>query len=171
KNLEDTINKAMERLPDMVDAVVSMVGRVDGLIGALAEQDLSGKASKTLTYAESVMRSLERAVNRIDQNDLGGKTSATLAQLNTAAGKLNTVLDELSGGGGLITSARKATETIRDVGSAGFDTQRELDSTLQTISEAADAVRTLVESLEREPDMLIKGKSHGKARNESTMGH
>jgi len=166
KNLEDTINKAMDRLPDMVDAVVTMVGRVDGLIGALADQDLSGKASKTLTYADSVMRSLERAVTRIDQNDLGGKTAATLAELNTAAVKLNTVLDELSGNRGLITSARHATETIRDVGRAGFDTQRELESTLKSISEAADAVRTLIESLEREPDMLFKGKSNRKARDE-----
>lgn len=167
KNLEDTINKAMDRLPEMVDAVVLMVSRVDGLIAALAEQDLSGKASKALTYAEVVMRRLERTVARIDESDLGPKSAATLAELNVAATKLNTVLDELSGSSGLITSARRATETIRDVGHAGFDLQGQLDSTLQTITEAADAVRTLVESLEREPDMLLKGKSSRKGRDES----
>ena len=39
KNLEDTVMKAMDRLPDMVDAVVLIMKRIDGLFATLEEQD------------------------------------------------------------------------------------------------------------------------------------
>jgi len=39
KNLEDAITKAMDRLPDMVDAVVMIMARVDRLAAKLEEQD------------------------------------------------------------------------------------------------------------------------------------
>ena len=55
KNLEDTITKAMDRLPEMVDAVVMIMGRVDRLLAVLEKEDVSGKAAATLGHADEVM--------------------------------------------------------------------------------------------------------------------
>ena len=73
--------------------------------------------------------------------------------------KMNLVLDELSGKKGLLASAKHATEAFGEVGRAGQGTQKELETTLRDVSEAAEAIRALVNAVERDPDMLLKGKA------------
>jgi paraquat-inducible protein B len=159
KNLEDTITRAMDRLPDMVDAVVMIMKRIDGLFATLERQDVSGKAVATLGHADDVMSTLQRTLGRVDRQDLGSKAAVTLTELNVAVDKLNRVLDGLSDNKGLLASAQRATDAFGDVGRAGQSTQRELETTLRDVGEAAEAIRALVNALERDPDMLLKGKA------------
>lgn len=162
KNLEDTITKAMDRLPDMVDAVVMIMGRVDRLLATLETQDVSGKAAEALGHADAVMATLQSTVARIDKHDLGGKAASTITDLNVALNKMNSVLDRLGGQKGLLASAQHATDAFGEVGRAGQGTQRDLEATLRDVSEAAESIRSLVDSIERDPDMLLKGKTKGK---------
>jgi len=48
----------MDRLPDMVDAVVLIMRRIDGLFATLEAQDVSGKAVATLGHTDDVMKTL-----------------------------------------------------------------------------------------------------------------
>ena len=59
KNLEDTITKAMERLPEMVDAVVVIMSRVDRMLATLEKEDVTGKAAATLGHADQVMITMQ----------------------------------------------------------------------------------------------------------------
>jgi phospholipid/cholesterol/gamma-HCH transport system substrate-binding protein len=163
KNLEDTITKAMDRLPEMVDAVVMIMARIDGLFATLEKQDVSGKAVATLGHADDVMKTLQIALGRIDKQDLGGKAASTFTDLDLAVSKLNLVLDELGGQKGLLASAQHATDAFGEVGRAGRGTQKDLETTLRDVGEAAQSIRALVDSLDRDPDMLLKGKSKRKA--------
>ena len=162
KNLEDTITKAMERLPDMVDAVVLIMNRIDRLFATLESQDVSGKAVATLGHADSVMATVQSTMGRIDKQDLGAKSAGVLADLNVAITKLNKVLDGLGGQKGLIASARRATDQLGEVGRAGHGTQKDLDTTLRDVGDAAESIRALVNAIQRDPDMLLKGKTKGK---------
>jgi paraquat-inducible protein B len=163
KNLEDTITKAMDRLPEMVDAVVMIMGRVDRLLATLEKEDVSGKAAATLGHADEVMTSLQTTIARIDKNDLGGKAAATITELNVAVNNMNKVLARLDGKDGLLASAQHATDAFGEMGRAGSGTQRDLEATLRDVSEAAEAIRSLVDSIDRDPDMLLKGKAKRKA--------
>jgi paraquat-inducible protein B len=163
KNLEDTITKAMDRLPEMVDAVVMIMGRVDRLLATLEKEDVSGKAAAALGHADAVMTSLQTTIARIDRNDLGGKAAATITELNVAVTNMNKVLARLDGKDGLLASAQHATDAFGEMGRAGTGTQKDLEATLRDVSEAAEAIRALVESVERDPDMLLKGKAKRKA--------
>ncbi len=162
KTLEDTITRAMDRLPEMVDAVVMIMGRIDGLFATLERQDVSGKAVATLANADAVMATLQGTLGRIDKHDLGGKAATTLTDLNIAMSKMNGVLDELSGKNGLLASAQHATDAFGEVGRAGQGTPKELESTLRDVSEAAEAIRAFVNAVERDPDMLLKGKARAR---------
>lgn len=164
KNLEDTISKAMERLPEMVDAVVAIMGRVDRLLATLEKEDFSGKAASTLGHADEVMITVKNALVRIDKQDLGAKAAGTIQELDAAAKKMNGVLERLDGDKGLVASATRATDAFGEVGRAGHGTQRDLEATLRDVSEAAEAIRSLVDALERDPDMLLKGKSKSKGK-------
>jgi paraquat-inducible protein B len=162
KNLEDTITKAMDRLPEMVDATVLIMRRIDGLFATLEAQDVSGKAVATLGHADTMMSTLQSTLERIDKNDLGGKTATTLTDLNVAINKMNKILDGIGGQKGLLASAQHATDAFGEVGRAGRGTQKDLDATLRDVSEAAESIRALVDAIERDPDMLLKGKTKGK---------
>jgi phospholipid/cholesterol/gamma-HCH transport system substrate-binding protein len=165
KNLEDTISQAMERLPEMVDAVVMIMRRIDGLFETLERQDVSGKAVESLSQANAVMATLQGTLTRLDRRDLGAKVADTLADVNVTLTKMNGVLDEVNGKGGLIASAQQATEALGEVGRTGQGTQKELETTLRAVGDAAEAIRALVNELERDPDMLLKGKAErGKAQ-------
>ncbi len=159
KNLEDTITKAMERLPEMVDAVVMIMGRVDRLLATLERDDVSGKVGKALSRADEVMTTMQRTLSRIDAQNLGEKAARTIAELHAAVTKMNKVIDRLDGDKGLLASAQKATDAFGEMGRAGRGTQRDLEATLVEVSDAAEAIRSLAEALERDPDMLLKGKS------------
>jgi phospholipid/cholesterol/gamma-HCH transport system substrate-binding protein len=162
KNLEDAITKAMERLPEMVDAVVMIMRRIDGLFAVLEKQDVSGKAVATLGHADVVMATLQSTLGRIDKQDLGGRAAATLTELNVAVNKMNGILDNLGGQKGLLVSAQRATDAFGEMGRAGHNTQKDLEGTLRDVSEAAEAIRALVTEIERDPDMLLKGKAKRK---------
>ena len=163
KNLEDTITKAMDRLPEMVDAVVMIMGRVDRMLAILEKEDVAGKAAATLGHADQVMTTMQTTLARIDKANLGDKAAGTITDLQVAVNKMNKVLDRLDGDAGLLASAQHATEAFGEMGRAGRGTQRDLEGTLRDVSEAAESIRSLVEALERDPDMLLKGKSKGKA--------
>jgi paraquat-inducible protein B len=163
KNLEDTITKAMDRLPEMVDAVVMIMARVDRLLATLEKENFSGKATSTLSKADQVMGTLQTTLTRIDKQDLGGKAAGTITDLNVAVNKMNKVLDRLDGEKGLLASVKGASDAFGEMGRNGRGTQRDLEATLRDVSEAAEAIRTLAESLDRDPDMLIKGKTKVKA--------
>lgn len=141
KNLEETVTKALERLPEIVDGVVVIMNRVDRQLATLERGDVSGHAVETLRKADQVMGTLQAALSRIDKQDLGGKAAGVVTQLDTTVSKLNKALDAFDARG----------------------TQRDLDTTLRDVSDAADAIRILAESLDRDPDMLLKGKSKGKS--------
>ncbi|HSO31327.1 MAG TPA: MlaD family protein [Labilithrix sp.] len=163
KNLEDTITKAMDRLPEMVDAVVMIMGKIDRQLAVLEKEDFAGKVASTFGHADQVMTTVQATVARIDHANIGAKAAGTLTELQGAVNKLNAVLERLDGEKGLVASATHATEAFGEMGRNGRGTQRDLEATLRDVSEAAEAIRSLTEALERDPDMLLKGKGKTKA--------
>ncbi len=164
KNLEDTLTKAMDRLPDLVDAVVAITGRVDRMVAQLERDDVTGKAAATLTHADEVLTSLNASVKKLDRENLPEKAGRTIEDLHVAIGKMNKVLDRIDGDKGLLTSVIRASDAFGDVGKSAGVTTRELEQTLKEIREAAEAIRLLAESLEKDPDQLLKGRAKAKSR-------
>ncbi len=162
KNLEETLSRALERLPEIGDAVTVILARVDSLLVKLEEGDVSGHATSTLSKADHVMTTLQAALTRIDQQDLGAKAAATITSLDGAVGKMNKAIDRLDGDHGLFASAKGVTDALGEVARNGRGTQRDLEATLRDVSDAAEAIRMIAESLDRDPDLLIKGKTKAK---------
>jgi paraquat-inducible protein B len=163
KNLEETVTKALERLPEIGDAVVLIMNRVDRQLATLEGGNFSAHAASTLSKTDQVMTTLQAALTRIDKQDLGGKAAVAIADVDVAMSKMNKALDRLDGEKGLLASVKGTSEAFGEIARNGRGTQRDLDATLRDVSEAAEAIRTLAESLDRDPDMLLKGKTKVKA--------
>jgi paraquat-inducible protein B len=162
KNLEDTITKAMEKLPELVDAVVTITNRVDRMVAQLEKDDVTGKASQTLVHADQVLLGLSATISHFDRAGLPEKTAATLDDVGKAIAKMNKVLDRVDGDDGLVASVRRASDAFGAFGKGANSSTRELDQTLREVREAAESIRLLADTLERDPDMFLKGRAKTK---------
>lgn len=167
KNLEDTVSKAMESLPDLVASVVGIMSRVDRMIAQLEKDDVTGKAVATLTHADGVLTGLNHTIGTIDQAGLPGKTAATLDDVGRAVAKMDALLAKVDGPNGLLASVQHTTDSLGSLGKGAGSTTRELDATLREVREAAEGIRVLADALERDPDMLLKGRGKAKKSSDS----
>ncbi len=164
KNLEDTITKAMERLPELVDATVTIMSRVDRLVAILEREGVTEKAAEAMVHADEVLTTLDKTLKKIDRQNIPEKTSKTIEDLQGAIAKMNKVLDRIDGEAGLLATAQRSIASFGEVGRNANGATRDLDDTLKEVRDAAEAIRLLADSLERDPDMLLKGRAKGKSR-------
>lgn len=162
KNLEDTITKAMEKLPELVDAIVATSTRVERMVAQLEKDDVTGQAAAAIKHADQVLANLNGTITHLDQANIPGKTAETMDDVHKAVNKLNAVLDKVDGDNGLIASFTKTSDAFGSLGRGASGTNRELESTLREVREAAESIRVLTDALERDPDMFLKGRAKAK---------
>lgn len=159
KSLEDSLTRAADSLPLMAGQISSSLKRIDLMLEDLQKDNLAGKTVVTLENVNGAVTDIRDTLKRIDQAKIPEKAAGTLAKVDAAATRLDAVLRRVDGDNGLVASATRATDAFGDVGRSAHGTTRELDTTLREFREAINAVRDLVESLDRDPDMLLKGRS------------
>jgi paraquat-inducible protein B len=138
------VNEMLEEV-DMAEinmAVVASAKAIERLVGSEELQaainqvpGMAAQVNRTLLEAEILMRRLETAVDPM-QEGLEG----TMAEAVTT-----------------LRAARKAFEATRGLVSADTGVGHELERTLTSLREAAEALRLLALSLSRDPDMLLRG--------------
>jgi ABC-type transporter Mla subunit MlaD len=128
----------MKNLEDaMVRAVAQLPDLAHELGGAVAKMNL--------------------ILDDVGRRGLAVKAAATLDNTNQLLAEMNRVLDRLDRDDGLLASMQRTSDSLSDL--AGPRLAANLDETGRDLREAAVAVRQLVEALQRDPDMLIKGKA------------
>ncbi|RYZ66406.1 MAG: MCE family protein [Proteobacteria bacterium] len=162
KSLEDAIVNAVGRLPEMADKVVGIISNIDGLLAEIRKSNVSDTAVKTLEYADQVMKDVDKLVNQVHDSNVVGKAAGTIENLDRAVTKLNTGLEKISSDNGVLSSVQRATDAYADLGRNANGTNRELEKTLKEVRETVESIKTLVDALERDPDMLVKGRAKGK---------
>jgi ABC-type transporter Mla subunit MlaD len=162
KNLEDTISKAMDKLPDLVDAVVAVANRVDRILGEVADSELMDHASSTLARADEVLGAVRAIVAQWGRAELPEKVAAAVDDLGKTASRLELFVERIDGDAGLVTSVRRASDAVAGLGRGAGAATRDLDQTLREVRDAAESVRHFTEDLDRDPDMLLKGRRSAK---------
>ncbi len=128
KDLENSLVAAMSALPQITAHVDSILGRIDELVATLNDSDLP--------------------------TQLG----ATLAGLRETMTQTNVVLTHLDGDDGLMRSIQRASITFNDTARTADGLGGQLQDTLRSVDEAAKSIRKLADAIEKEPDMLVKGR-------------
>jgi uncharacterized protein YukE len=164
KNLEDSIAKAADKLPELTDAIVAIMGRIDRMVAELERDGVTHKVASAMAHADEVLTSLDRTLVKLDRAQLPEKAAGTLDELHVAITKLNKVLDRIDGQTGLVASAQRAADAFGEGSKTANSSAKEIEATMKDIREAAEAIRSLVETLERDPDMLLKGRAKGKSQ-------
>ncbi|XXT14934.1 MlaD family protein [Sorangium sp. So ce429] len=159
KSLEDSIVRAADSLPAMGTQISSALNHIDVMLGQLQDENLAEKTVATLEHMNGMLGEIQGTVKGINQAKIPEKAASTLAKMDAAVARLDGVLQRFGGDEGFVASATRATDAFGEVGRSANGTTRELDVTLREFRETLEAVRDVFESLDKEPDMLIKGRA------------
>jgi ABC-type transporter Mla subunit MlaD len=122
---------------------------IERLARQLEEEGIPSRLGAALDSAHETIGELRRAVAGIDRARVPDRVAHTLAGLDTAISKAAALLERVGG----------VTDVVADVGRDTRGRAEDFARTLRELGDAARSIRRFFNALEREPDMLIKGRS------------
>jgi ABC-type transporter Mla subunit MlaD len=139
-------------IPSASSALKSIGDTATDVLNRLPE--LESRIAETLGTMNTTLGSIDRFVTSLGSKD--GSFDRLLVQLRSTAGNVGTQIDEakLADTTGAVRTAASNVSTA----ALGFGELREdLQSSLASLRETLDSVRTVADSLERDPSVLLRG--------------
>lgn len=132
-----------------IPAQPSLLGRLSGRAQDLTRQtsDVLARVNATLDTVDRTFHDVDGLVKQIEASHLPEVSRAAITDLRT----------RLRGLDELIASARQSVDAFARFSGDARDSAREVTRSIRAIGDAARAFRELVDEVDREPDMLIKG--------------
>jgi len=158
KNLED----ALDRVPEITDKIVSILGKVDRVMGDLEKGKLLENGAATLARTNEVLSALEAAIGHANVGKLSAEAQQSIALLNDTITRANALLTRVGSDRGILASVQRASDAMGDVAVNARGVGPDLEETLRDVRGFTDAIQRITDALERDPDMLLKGR--GKAK-------
>jgi phospholipid/cholesterol/gamma-HCH transport system substrate-binding protein len=159
KNLEDSLLKAIDQMPDLVDDLKLILAQTHAILLDVGQKGLPARAAALIDRTDHVMLTLEGAIRDVHTKEISLKTRETLANLDDTLGEMRTLLARAGQDGGVVESVQRASDAIGDLARGAEPAGGELEATLHDLRQMADSVRRLTDALERDSDMLVKGRA------------
>jgi ABC-type transporter Mla subunit MlaD len=156
--IENSLEMASGQLPDLVASLRHLAGEASEMLGALRGTDLAGQASTTLSRADSLLGSIERITDRLSAERTPENLGRAAAELDAALLSLRELFEGLVGDHGLLGRTQKAADALVGTTQASNPLGRELEATLRDAQSTLSAIRRLADTVQREPDVLLKGR-------------
>ena len=164
KGLTEDLGAMLQRLPAVADATTAVLQRIDRILEDFEGQRLPARFEKAVEDIDGAAGDIRVLLRHIDKAHIPDKTASAMDGLSTALAKVNVMMDRIGGDGGLVASTQRATDRLGDLGRNASGSAGDLQKTLRDLDEAAQAIRDLAQELERDPEMLVKGRPSGGGR-------
>lgn len=162
KNLEDAVVRAMNRMPELAESILKITVQVGRILDDVESKKLPETASSTLTHINQAVTTLQTMLVQVNAGKLSAQTQEALANLNVTLTRANGILAKVDGEKGILASATRATNAVGDVAIGAGGLSKELEATMRDIQTVTAAIQRLADALERDPDMLLKGRGKSK---------
>lgn len=159
QNLEDSVRESADQLPDMTEAAARALTSLGAILNEVDRGRLPERAGQSFEQATSALRALERSLLALDAGGLSRDTRRTLATLDASLARANRLMDRLDGERGLLASVQRSADAFADVAQGAHSLGGGLDAALSDVRGAARSLQRLTDALERDPDMLLKGRA------------
>jgi paraquat-inducible protein B len=150
-----------ETLATVNDALRGTLHRIDGLLDDLGSHEVPAKIATAVASVDHAATDLRSTIGRVNQEHIPARTADTIGRLDVAIGGMQRILERVNGDGGVLAGAEQATRSIDALGARTAGATEGLDRTLRDLGDAARSIRSLADTLERDPDMLLKGRQKG----------
>lgn len=166
KNIEDSIARAVERVPQITEQISEMLATTNRLVESVQQRQFPERLNETfdnlnatLANTNDLIDDLNTKVNQVPVAELSAEARAAIQNANLTMAKVQGVLDRVDGDTGLVASVQRATDSVGEVAGNAQLIGDDLSGTLREVREAAAALRQVLDALERDSDMLLKGRA------------
>lgn len=149
KNLEASVVGAVDRFPVLAEEILRVLAQVNAILADIQSQRVPERAISTLTNIDDTLKLLQAKMKSVDTKALSDGTQKLLANLDETATRAQTTL----------VSVQRASDSLGDVAGNARNVGPDLSQALRDVSEAAVSLRELLQALELDSDMLVKGRS------------
>jgi len=149
KNLEDSVVRAVDQFPTLAQEILRVLGQVNAILADIQNQEVPEHAVATLGNVDATLLLLQAKLGAVDTGGLSADARKLLTDLDQTALRAQAAL----------ASVQRASDSIGDVAGNARSVGPDLSQALRDISEAALSLKDMLEALELEPDMLVKGRS------------
>ena len=162
KNLEDSLVKTANRLPEIADDAARAMLQIRSVAEQLEDGQLPARAGETLRQANVTLAELSGQLKAMNTAQLSSAAEQNLREFNVILVRTSALLARLDGEQGLFRNAERGADAIGDVARGARSLGPELELTLRDVRGAARSIKRLADELERDPDMLLKGRATSK---------
>ena len=155
KDLQGQLGDVTRDIPAAIEGARATFDKLGRLLDDVDRERLPARVASLADELVGATRDLRRWIADVQRAQLPDRATITLARVRDAAAKLDVQLTKLEP---LMASARRASDSVGELGRSTRTSTRDLDRTIGELGDAARAFREFVDALEREPDMLIKGR-------------
>lgn len=159
EDVEVAVRKLAKATPRMAEDLSELVRRVNRLVGDVETDGDPATVASTMAQLQRTLSTIDEVLGDMDTRGMSRQVGATLRQVRQTTETIDELVSRLDRQRGLVTRMERASSAVGDL-ALGFDrSSGDVETTLRDISEAARAVRRLADTLERDPDMLLKGRA------------
>jgi phospholipid/cholesterol/gamma-HCH transport system substrate-binding protein len=159
KNLEDSVVRTANRFPEIADDAARAVAQVRMVAEQIEAGKLPARGAETLTHANVALTELNAQLRAINAAALSSEAEKNLKEFNGILVRTNALLARLESEQGLFRNAERSADAIGEVARNARSLGPELELTLREIRGTARSIKRLADALERDPDMLLKGRA------------
>jgi phospholipid/cholesterol/gamma-HCH transport system substrate-binding protein len=159
KSLEGSVVKTADRFPDIAEDLSQTMAKLNGIMDDVEQGHLPEQASATLGHAGTAMRELASQLDALDAAELSKAVQTSLGAFDTTLARVNRLLDRVERDDGLLASTERAMTSFGELARGGHSMGPEVEATLREVRGAARSIRRFADTLERDPDMLLKGRA------------
>lgn len=166
KNIEDSVARAVERFPELTEQISQVLATTNRLVESVHQRQFPERINETfdnlngtLANTNDLINALHAKVNQVPVAQLSEDAHLALTNVNLTMTKLQGVLDRVDGDEGLVASVQRATDSVGEAAGSAQLIGDDLSGTLREVREAAGALRQVLDALERDSDMLLKGRA------------
>jgi ABC-type transporter Mla subunit MlaD len=158
KNIEDSVIRMVNNMPELSERLVTLLDRVNSIAAQIDDTRLPEHVTTSLEGVDRLVSEARRSLKALDADKLGKNGSQTLSSLSASAARLDRLLARVEKED-LLGSVKRASDNVGSIADGASLPVEELDKTLRSVQEAADSIRRLSDALERDSDMLLKGRT------------
>ena len=162
KNLEDSVVRTANQFPDIASALLGTVSRLNELITDVDREQLPAGAAATLAEGKTTLHELRAQIQALNAGALSTHAEQTMTSFNQTLANTDKLLLRLESDKGLLRSAERAANSMNEVARGAQAVGPELEQTLREVRDAARSVHHFVDALQRDPDMLLKGRAEAR---------
>jgi paraquat-inducible protein B len=162
KNLEDSVVRTANQFPDIASALLGTVSRLNELMADVDREQLPASAAATLAEGKTTLHELRAQIQALNAGGLSSHAEQTMTSFNQTLANTDKLLSRLESDKGLLRSAERAANSMNEVARGAQAVGPELEQTLREVRDAARSVHHFIDALQRDPDMLLKGRAEAR---------